>query len=405
VLKAGPAGGRLRRPSSAGGRCKGSTIFGGRVETPAIHINTAPAEVIAELYDVGPTLAERIVKHRENLGYFEGPEDLARVEGINLSLAITLAPHINWRPPTRESHEKNRDWLLGIVLLGSTVPMAAFLAEGISRLPYGGPRFQLGAPSKWVLVLVMLSIVIFLGSLMASVLLHALSAITSSQRFAASLVRPRRYLSILSVLGLVTTLIGYAIRYRMSSLSSWTHYSNDQPGLLLAGLAFIDLMWIGMLIVAYLRPSFISKPWLMNTVNYVALAIPLMLVCSIRVYYTILPNWLLVLAGLQGIFLMYIALQSIRDGDSFLEAISEVVPRSATTADDTAWITWINSRLPNATHQQALSRALTKRYPPSRAKTLLSIVIFTAGGWLVLTVIAALIQGYIQIRWLEPLLR
>jgi hypothetical protein len=375
------------------------------METPAIHINTAPTEVIAKLYDVGPTLAERIVKHRENIGYFKGPEDLARVEGMNLSLAITLTPHINWTPPTRGSHEKKRDLLFGIVVLALTVPMAAFLAEGISRLPYGGPRFQSGAPSKWVLMLVMLSIVISFSSFIATLLLLAISAMTASQRFAASLVRPRRYLSVLSALGLVTALIGYAIRYHMYSFSNWIHYSKAQPGLLLTGLAFMDLMWIGILVAAYLRPSFVSKPRLVNTVNSLALVIPLMLILTIRASYTLLPNWLLVVAGLQAILLMFIAVQSIREKDSILQAISVLVPRSVKTADDTAWITWINSRLPNASHQQALSRALTKQYPPSRARTLLSIIIFTAGGWLLLTVIAALIQGYIQIRWLEPLLR
>ncbi len=88
------------------------------VDGPLIRINADSAEKIAELYDVGPGLAARIVTYRETHGYFARPEDLAEVEGMSLNLATTLGPHIDWQTPTKqELPGQGRDWSMAVVIV------------------------------------------------------------------------------------------------------------------------------------------------------------------------------------------------------------------------------------------------------------------------------------------------
>lgn len=47
-----------------------------------INVNTADAELLAELPGIGPSRAEAIIEERETNGNFESADDLARVSGI-----------------------------------------------------------------------------------------------------------------------------------------------------------------------------------------------------------------------------------------------------------------------------------------------------------------------------------
>lgn len=54
----------------------------GGTNTTLININTATAEELDTLPDVGPTLAKRIVDYRTENGSFDRIEDIGKVEGI-----------------------------------------------------------------------------------------------------------------------------------------------------------------------------------------------------------------------------------------------------------------------------------------------------------------------------------
>ncbi|MCB0110673.1 MAG: helix-hairpin-helix domain-containing protein, partial [Caldilineaceae bacterium] len=73
-----------------------------------VPINSATADEIGLLYDIGPHRAEQIVQHRTAAGPFRGPTDLAKV--IPSKLAYTLAPHIDWRLPEEPMPPKVRSW-------------------------------------------------------------------------------------------------------------------------------------------------------------------------------------------------------------------------------------------------------------------------------------------------------
>jgi competence protein ComEA len=51
-------------------------------ETEKVNINTATAEEIAQLKNIGSTYAIRIVEYRQENGPFEKPEDILQVKGI-----------------------------------------------------------------------------------------------------------------------------------------------------------------------------------------------------------------------------------------------------------------------------------------------------------------------------------
>jgi competence protein ComEA len=58
--------------------------------------NTAPQEDLELLPGIGPSLAQRIVAHREAHGRFEDPEALVRVPGIGSALVERLRPHLRF---------------------------------------------------------------------------------------------------------------------------------------------------------------------------------------------------------------------------------------------------------------------------------------------------------------------
>lgn len=55
----------------------------GQVSGPVVNINKASAEELDAIRGIGPVLAERIVKYREQNGAFKTVEDLSKVHGIN----------------------------------------------------------------------------------------------------------------------------------------------------------------------------------------------------------------------------------------------------------------------------------------------------------------------------------
>ncbi|MHB8901666.1 MAG: ComEA family DNA-binding protein [Thermoguttaceae bacterium] len=59
-----------------------------------VDVNTASWPELAELPEVGETLARRIVEHREAHGPFRAPEDLADVKGIGEKKLAKMRPYL-----------------------------------------------------------------------------------------------------------------------------------------------------------------------------------------------------------------------------------------------------------------------------------------------------------------------
>ncbi len=58
--------------------------------TSQININTANESQLTELPGIGPSIAERIVRHRQKVGPFRTVEDLKQVKGIGDKIFIKI---------------------------------------------------------------------------------------------------------------------------------------------------------------------------------------------------------------------------------------------------------------------------------------------------------------------------
>lgn len=59
-----------------------------------VDINTAAADELAQLPGLGPTIATRIIAHRETHGPFASPEALLDVPGIGEATLAAIRPHL-----------------------------------------------------------------------------------------------------------------------------------------------------------------------------------------------------------------------------------------------------------------------------------------------------------------------
>ncbi len=62
--------------------------------TFTVDINTADADELAQLPGLGPTIAARIIAHREAHGPFPTPEAILDVPGIGAATLAAIRPHL-----------------------------------------------------------------------------------------------------------------------------------------------------------------------------------------------------------------------------------------------------------------------------------------------------------------------
>jgi competence protein ComEA len=65
-----------------------------------VNVNTASTDELARLPRVGPSLAGKIVAHREQNGPFKRTEDLMEVKGIGEKMFTLLKPYLSVSGPT-----------------------------------------------------------------------------------------------------------------------------------------------------------------------------------------------------------------------------------------------------------------------------------------------------------------
>jgi competence protein ComEA len=70
-----------------------------------VNVNTASAAELEHLPGVGPSLARRIVEHRQKNGAFQAPEDLLLVRGIGEKSFERLRPYVALSGATTLDHD------------------------------------------------------------------------------------------------------------------------------------------------------------------------------------------------------------------------------------------------------------------------------------------------------------
>ena len=68
--------------------------------TSQININTANESQLTTLPGIGPTIAERIIRHRQEIGPFKTTEDLKQVKGVGDKIFIKIKHLITTDSPS-----------------------------------------------------------------------------------------------------------------------------------------------------------------------------------------------------------------------------------------------------------------------------------------------------------------
>ncbi len=84
-------------------RSSARTTKGRRPDAAPVDMDIASAQEIERLPRIGPALAQRVVKDRDELGAFGSIEGLQRVRGIGPAMARTLAPYVTFSGTPRPS--------------------------------------------------------------------------------------------------------------------------------------------------------------------------------------------------------------------------------------------------------------------------------------------------------------
>jgi hypothetical protein len=381
-----------------------------------VSINTDPAEVIAGLYGIGPELAERVVQYRQHVGYFRGPFDLARVPGISQHLAVTLSPHINWSAPVFQVQINRRRW-----------PLAALLAcVGLATLVWLMP-FSLRDDIIWgPLRITVTAIWQHRSHNVDSYLNEIVAGRYFSAFFDLWMISMAGFFLMLSIEVLIIRpeRVRYIWRIRKifawASIGAWVLMVLCM--LVLPDLLFLKvspIVWglpftiaIAIVLILAWRPQLAwSKP-VIHSINMALLVSALVAIIVLFRQGNITSLLHLEFSALSSLTVMaftflFLGLHGLLVGTRLIDDIRSVaVPKwfAREVADLAVWRTWINVWLPDTRDQEVLGRALNQIYRPSPIRSLNRLIFQGIGWWLLGNVLSALIQGFVQKRYLEPFL-
>jgi competence ComEA-like helix-hairpin-helix protein len=375
------------------------------MNTPRVKINIDNAESIATLYGIGHRLAERIVNYRNSNDYFRCPDDLTKVDGIGMDLAITLSPHIDWEIPALPEKEIKPDLIYAIIAASATLPFLWGTYQSIQGfLEIIG--YQSNVSFTWVWLWIDLSILTSQVSGCVVFSTATLMMLVNSSTKAHKLARFSAYFIALTIFGGISSGLAHIVYYQFYSPSGWNTLLNDAPRIT-AAISFI-------LVTLAISPSLLAL-WYPKAAHQVKFArvfdlIAIIVVPSIAVTSWIsrnnFPIWVMFIMGFWGFLMLHFGITNIRTGKSIywiLVNSVDYVELVYRRAEISVWLKWINARLPDPDEQKALKRALDEAYPPSRMQTIASMIIIGAGSWLVITALESIVDFFIQ-NWLTHII-
>jgi hypothetical protein len=364
-----------------------------------IKINSATAKEIESLYGIGHELARRITVYRKNSGYFNGPEDLAGVEGITLNLALTLAPHIDWSIPVQDRPNKVK--FLGVVSLVVLVAAIGLIVLGylllsaLGSLLWSIRYYQLAYPDGWIVIIESVFTLVATVSLLLTALTYIAMHIPRWRRVAGKIVGTFLIVALISGSCLFLSLAIQFILYVPDGLSGLFTPSFSLTVLLL-------VVWISGSIFSIVtlarKPNHKSKEALIKVFDLSLLIGSLAVAGSLWTFSKSFPSWLNLLTGIIGIYFALAGFYSLRTGRSTASVYLVLfAPAFLPTENEvtTYWVTWINATLPNPKDQMALSQALSQRYPMSATRSIIQVGIITVGGWIFLESLGGVIQWFV----------
>ena len=95
-------------PKPSGGLPNSQSPYSPRKKKPLVfELNTADSLDLVQLYNIGPTIARRILKYRSLLGGYIRKEQLREVYGIDTTRYNDIAPHLTVNPSAIQKIDLN----------------------------------------------------------------------------------------------------------------------------------------------------------------------------------------------------------------------------------------------------------------------------------------------------------
>jgi len=367
-----------------------------------VQINSAPADEISTLYDIGPRRAQQIVEYRAANGPFHGPTDLAKVQEITPKLAYTLSPHIDWRLPEEPESPKQRSWSdagLWLVILICLLPVTLLLLLLVVSMVLQAAVVE---PIK------IIAAVSGIGALVCFSVFAALRmgvAWTRRRERAQQLAR--------AALGSMAIALFVGVPLLLGSAAYWWYgagivQNGSKAGQALLtpsmGLFALLLLYLFMTpqIMVWWRPALAESRWLARIFDSAFLLAGLALIGGLRLQIEGWPFWFLLLAALAGGLIVVVAMLAIRRGESFFRTSLDFLDtrrrlQETKTADH--WRYWVATQLPDPAQQKSVQVALNEMHRVAPSQAILRTLVMGVGWWLLTTAVEAIIELYAQRIW------
>jgi len=360
---------------------------------PLIKINIDDAQTLTQLYDVGDEVAERIVNYRQSNGFFNTPNDLAKVKGVSLHLAETLSSQISWELPSEVIEDSEvrllpLSFVIFIYLLTIIIGGFFLFFSTSSRLNDSiATGYGIGI---WIDFSILVSQISILASFLILTLTFAVKSKSSKKRIMSFF-----YLAVsLLIISSISTGLGNFFDYQ---LWGWDKFIHNTPAVvaffvLTPFVIFLIFMGIG-----------IRFPNLQEN-NIFSRLISLLLIITIgalitgELFLQIEAIYFRLIVIILGAFVTYLGFISLSKHLTITQILFSLIKVSddKDMNESLAWLTWLNSRLPNTEDQKSLQSSLNQVYPDSKLKTFFSVLLIGIGGWIILEAIGAVIEWIIQ---------
>jgi hypothetical protein len=150
------------------------------------------------------------------------------------------------------------------------------------------------------------------------------------------------------------------------------------------------------LLLAFWRPSLRANARLARIYDIGLIGYSGVVAIGLWIYRGTLPLWVLIVVGaIPGLVLAFNAIQTLRTGRSFFEEMFSFLAPSTRTQpviDESAWLKWINTRIPDPKQQQALMHALREIYVLQWR----TFILFGFAMWLIGTACGGVVEWGVQ---------
>lgn len=370
-----------------------------REDKSLIKVNIDTDTTIARLYGVGIELSKRIVEYRNIHGYYKNPDDLAKVDGISLQLAITLSPQIDWQIPKQQTEIKERDVFYSVFWLVATLfNLWLIFSTRVPDINYSIDKYKNGINSEWTWIWIYISlglsnVVVALITFSAFIQAYTLRTKIERLWFKVNII-----LGILLIIALTSVVLGNVTYYQFYSPDGWLPFLN--PVNISSALSALAAVFLAtpIFLFSYLenKKSIRKKLAQLYDFGFALSGVAAVLVSLFT--NDIFPLGYRIFQFIIGVVYSYIGLQMAKYNSSMFDLVISYYQLDENKVDDSRiyWTNWINSRLPNPEEQKELQKILNENYPKSKFKSFLGWLILGAGGWLIVTSLSSVLDWIIQ---------